>query len=167
MNWHGSRCLVVSAALFLICCAGGSTPETQDPSAVSGGERLKPCPSSPNCISTRGGDPEHHMAPLPYRVDRETSRRLVLAIVRAMPRTTVVTEEDLYLHVEFRSRVFGFVDDVEFGFDDGAALIHFRSASRTGYSDLGVNRKRMTAISEAYLAAATGEEADPADSNEP
>lgn len=107
------------------------------------------------------------MAPLPYRVDRETSRRLVLAIVRAMPRTTVVTEEDLYLHVEFRSRVFGFVDDVEFGFDDGDALIHFRSASRTGYSDLGVNRKRMTAISEAYLAAATGEEADPADSNEP
>jgi uncharacterized protein (DUF1499 family) len=67
-----------------------------------------------------------------------------------MPRTTLVAEEKHYLHFEFRSRVFGFVDDVEFVFDDEAALIQFRSASRTGYSDFGVNRRRMATISEAY-----------------
>ena len=93
------------------------------------------------------------MAPLPYRVDRETSRRLIMSVVGAMPRTTLVTDEDHYLHYEFRSRVFGFVDDVEFLFDDAAASIQFRSASRTGYSDFGVNRSRMTAISEAYQSA--------------
>ena len=154
MKWHGSRCLVVSASLFMISCAGVSAPENRDPAAMAETGRLKPCPSSPNCVSTRAEDPAKLMAPLPYRVDRATSRRLVLAIVSAMPRTTLVTQEDHYLHAEFRSRVFGFVDDVEFWFDDGAALIHFRSASRTGYSDLGVNRKRMTAISDAYHAAA-------------
>ena len=79
------------------------------------------------------------MAPLPYRVDRGTSRRLILSIVREMPRTTVVTQEERYLHVEFRSRLFGFVDDVEFLFDDDAAVVRFRSATRTGYSDMGVN----------------------------
>jgi uncharacterized protein (DUF1499 family) len=90
------------------------------------------------------------MAPLPYRGDRPTSRRLLFAIINAMPRTTLVAEEEHYLHFEFRSQVFGFVDDVEFVFDDEALLIQFRSASRTGYSDFGVNRRRMTTISEAY-----------------
>ena len=164
---NGSRCLVLSASLFLICCAGGSTPEARYSAAVAEAGRLKPCPSSPNCVSSQSEDPAKHMAPLPYRVDRATSRRLVLAIVRAMPRTTLVAQEDHYLHVEFRSRVFGFVDDVEFWFDDGAALIHFRSASRTGHSDLGVNRKRMTAISDAYHAAAPGEGVKPVGPNQP
>jgi uncharacterized protein (DUF1499 family) len=47
------------------------------------------------------------------------------------------------IHAEFRSRVFGFVDDVEFFFPAGQRVIHVRSASRTGYSDFGVNRKRI------------------------
>jgi len=39
-----------------------------------------------------------------------------------------------------------FIDDVEFVFDDATKMIQFRSASRTGYSDLGVNRRRMEEI---------------------
>jgi uncharacterized protein (DUF1499 family) len=45
------------------------------------------------------------------------------------------------------------VDDVEFLFDDDTTIVHFRSASRSGYSDMGVNRQRMTAIGEAYRTA--------------
>ena len=90
------------------------------------------------------------MTPLPYRINRATSQALLLSVIESMPRTTVVTAGERYLHVEFRSAVFGFVDDVEFVFDDAAAVIHFRSASRSGYWDLGVNRRRMTAIGEAY-----------------
>jgi len=51
-----------------------------------------------------------------------------------------------YIHVEFRSSFFEFVDDVEFLFDDTAKLIHFRSASRVGYYDFNVNRSRMEDI---------------------
>jgi uncharacterized protein (DUF1499 family) len=40
----------------------------------------------------------------------------------------------------------GFVDDVEFFLDEGANVIHVRSASRLGQSDLGVNRKRVETI---------------------
>ena len=90
------------------------------------------------------------MAPLPYRGDRAAARDRLLSILADMPRATVATNAGHYLHVEFRSAVFGFVDDVEFVFDDAAEAIHFRSASRSGYWDLGVNRRRMAAIAEAY-----------------
>jgi uncharacterized protein (DUF1499 family) len=67
-----------------------------------------------------------------------------------MPRTTIVTLEEDYIRAEFKSRIFGFVDDVEFWFDDEQKVIHFRSASRVGYSDLGANRKRMEKIRERF-----------------
>lgn len=131
-----------------MCCAGAPGRPTGVP---RGG--LPPCPSSPNCVTTDATVPSQLMAPLPYRVDRTTSRKEILSIIRAMPRTTIVMEADHYVHAEFRSRLFGFVDDVEFLFDDDAAVIHFRSASRAGHSDMGVNRQRMTAIGEAYRTA--------------
>jgi len=145
---YGYRLLVAGAPLILMCCAG-----TPDNLAKGPHRQLMPCPASPNCVSTEAADPDHKMAPLPYRGDRRASRRLILTVIREMPRATVVAQEAHYLHAEFRSRLFRFVDDVEFVFDDQAALIRFRSASRTGYSDMGVNRKRMTAIGEAYHAA--------------
>jgi uncharacterized protein (DUF1499 family) len=38
------------------------------------------------------------------------------------------------------------VDDVEFRVDAAAHLIRVRSAARTGYFDLGVNRRRVEDI---------------------
>jgi uncharacterized protein (DUF1499 family) len=75
-------------------------------------------------------------------------------VVRQMKRATIVSATPSYLHVEFRSALFRFVDDVEFLMEDSARLIHFRSASRTGYYDFGVNRKRMKEISDRYLRSA-------------
>ena len=71
-------------------------------------------------------------------------------LVEEMPRTKIVTVEDNYLHAEFRSSVFRFVDDVEFLVDPKERAIHFRSASRVGYSDLGVNRRRMEQIQKGF-----------------
>jgi len=63
-----------------------------------------------------------------------------------LPRTKLVQEDESFLHYEFTSLLLRFVDDVEFLFDDEAKAIHFRSASRTGYGDLGVNRARMEQV---------------------
>lgn len=112
--------------------------------------RLAPCPSSPNCVSTQTEDPKKHMEPLTYAGPMEAARERLLRVVRSMPGSRVVEETDTYIHVEFRSRIFRFVDDVEFYLDDEAKCIHFRSASRVGYSDLGVNRKRMERVREAF-----------------
>jgi uncharacterized protein (DUF1499 family) len=107
---------------------------------------LPPCPSSPNCVSTQAQDESHAIAPFRYRKSRAEAKESLKEIVRTLSRTKLVEEDESYLHYEFTSLLFRFVDDVEFLLDDESKTIHFRSASRTGYGDLGVNRKRMEEI---------------------
>ena len=115
--------------------------------------KLAPCPDSPNCVSTQSESKRHSMAPLPYLQRREASRTRILNILKGMKRMEIVKVTDFYIHVEFRTALWGFVDDVEFLFDDASRVVHFRSASRTGYYDFGLNRRRMKEISERYLEA--------------
>jgi len=138
-------------ALFLIvmsavACAGHAQESRSKTPAD-----LAPCPDSPNCVSTKSKDPGRAMPPLPYLNSAEESMNRLAAIVREMKRATIVSASPEYLHVEFRSGLFRFVDDVEFVLDDSTRLVHFRSASRTGHYDFGVNRKRMQQISDRYL----------------
>ena len=107
---------------------------------------LAPCPSSPNCVSTQATDQSHQIMPYRYRHNLATAKDTLKTIVNRLPRTRLVEENDGYLHYEFTSLLLRFVDDVEFVFDEATKTIHFRSASRTGYSDLGVNRRRMEDI---------------------
>ena len=138
-------------AFFLIAMsAGGCASHAQEGRSVASAE-LAPCPASPNCVSTKSKDPGHGMPPLPFLASGKASMDRLLAIVRDMKRATILSATSCYLHVEFRSALFRFVDDVEFVLDDSARLIHFRSASRTGYYDFGVNRRRMQGISDRYL----------------
>jgi uncharacterized protein (DUF1499 family) len=118
--------------------------------------RLAPCPNSPNCVSTQSTDAKHGIDPIVYTTSREEARDRLEKIVRAMPRTKVVRQEEDYMHLECSSRLLRFVDDVEFWFDDANKVIHCRSASRKGYSDLGVNRKRVEQIREQFNAAGQG-----------
>ena len=118
--------------------------------------RLAPCPSSPNCVSTQSTDAKQGIDPIAYTTSMEEARDCLEKIVRDMPRTNVVRLEKDYMHLECSSRLFRFVDDVEFWFDDADKVIHCRSASRKGYSDLGVNRKRVEQIREQFNAARQG-----------
>jgi len=114
--------------------------------------RLARCPKSPNCVSTQAepSDTGHLIEPISYSGDVATAREKLVDAVMAMPRVTLITNEANYVHVEFRSLVMGFVDDVEFYFDEEAQLIHNRSAARLGYGDGGANRRRYEAIKRAY-----------------
>ena len=107
---------------------------------------LAPCPSSPNCVSTQAQDDRHAIAPFRYRKTRAEAKEALKASIGSLPRTKLVEEDEAYLHYEVTSFLFRFVDDVEFLFDDLTTTVHFRSASRTGYGDLGVNRSRMEEI---------------------
>jgi uncharacterized protein (DUF1499 family) len=90
------------------------------------------------------------MDPIPYAGSLAQARAKLIEVLRNYPRTRIVREEPEYLKAECRSAFFHFVDDVEFVFDDDAKRIHFRSASRLGRKDFGVNRKRMEEISTAF-----------------
>jgi uncharacterized protein (DUF1499 family) len=115
---------------------------------------LSECPSSPNCVSSlaRQDDATHYAPPLPFRGDAAESMKRIDSIVRAMPRVRIVRSDAQRLEAVFTSRLFRFKDDVVFAVDAERRLVHFRSASRTGYSDMGVNRKRIEEIRRAYLA---------------
>ena len=136
---------VIMVCVFLTCCSGTrlSTLGIKD-------GRLAPCPGSPNCVSTQAQDEKHRIDPLKYTGTQDQAKQRLVQVISTMPRARVITDEQGYLHVEFTSLIFRFVDDVEFFFDDANKLIHFRSASRTGYSDLGVNRKRMEEIRKRF-----------------
>ncbi len=109
-------------------------------------KQLAPCPSSPNCVSTQAQDARHAIAPFRYQRPLAEAKAVLKAALGSLSRTRLVEEDETYLHYEFTSLVLRFVDDVEFLFDERAKTIHFRSASRVGYGDFGVNRRRMEEI---------------------
>jgi uncharacterized protein (DUF1499 family) len=123
--------------------------------AVAG--RLAPCPDSPNCVSSQAGDPLHQTAPLPYSGRTADALARLRRIVEAMPRATVIAAKDDYLYVEFRSRLFRFVDDVEFLAVPAEQVIHIRAAARAGMSDFGINRQRLEAIRREFLREPSGD----------
>lgn len=98
-------------------------------------------------------DAEHHVEPFPFpasaKGDPQAAWRLLERAVRDLERTTIVTLRDDYLHAEVSSALMGFIDDLECLLDAASGKIHVRSASRVGYSDLGVNRKRVAALRDA------------------
>lgn len=110
--------------------------------------RLADCPASPNCVSSYEVDELHGMMAIPLVDSAAATQTRLLAIIHDQPRTRIIRNEPGYLHVEFRSLVWGFVDDVEFYIDDETGLLHFRSASRLGYGDSNVNRHRLTTIGQ-------------------
>jgi uncharacterized protein (DUF1499 family) len=112
--------------------------------------QLSPCPGSPNCVSSRARDAEHAIEPLAFSDPPATAWQRLADIVKGMPRTKIVTETADYMHIEFTTALFRFTDDVELQLDEPAGVIHVRSASRAGYSDLGANRGRVEQIRAAF-----------------
>jgi len=121
---------------------------------VDDGE-LAPCPSTPNCVHTGNRHPDGTQ-PLYLRAEGEGSWDAVRTVVEAMPRLTVVSVSERYLHVEERSRLLRFIDDMELLLAEDRELV-VRSASRLGGGDLGVNGRRVerlrAALAEAGLLA--------------
>ena len=113
--------------------------------------KFYPCPETPNCVSTQSTDEQHKIEPIIYELTQEEAIAKIVGIINSMKRIIIITQTEDYVHAEFKSKLFKFVDDVEFYFDDDEKIIHFKSASRVGRSDLGVNRKRMEDIRKNFL----------------
>jgi len=125
-------------------------PEGESKMSSKSADILSPCPDSPNCVSSLAEDKKHFIAPIPYNGETAVARYELLEILHSSKRARLVTIEENYIHAEFVSAIFRFVDDVEFYFDTAKKLIQMRSASRIGYSDLGVNRRRIEEIRKRF-----------------
>lgn len=116
---------------------------------VSDGKLLN-CPPSPNCVVSGDSDETHYIAPLSYEGDRTQAFNSFIKILSVVPDTKIVEQKEDYIRTESRSKIMGFVDDAEFYFPSNEKLIYWRSASRLGESDLGVNRRRLEQIRLAF-----------------
>ncbi len=144
--------LRASLALCLVGIAAGVAGCQMNQRPILGvqGGRLIPCPASPNCVCSQAADGDHQIPPLAFTGTGTEALESLRGAIQAQPRATVVESKQDYLRAEFRSAIFRFVDDVEFLVDPTAKVIHVRSASRVGYSDLGVNRKRVERLRAAF-----------------
>ena len=131
---------------FLIVGCHGARPGNLG--VVNG--KLAPCPDSPNCVSSQAEDEKHRVEPLRYESSRAEAKAKLLDVIRSMKRARIVVEEDDYIHAEFKSALWRFIDDVEFYLVHESKIIHVRSASRVGRSDLGGNRKRIERIRKQF-----------------
>ncbi len=112
---------------------------------------LSPCPSSPNCVSSLSQDEGHFVEPFVCLLASEAARKALEQAISLIKGGRVVVSEGNYLRAEFVSSWFKFVDDVEFVIDEKSGEINLRSASRVGYSDFGVNRRRIEDLRKHFM----------------
>jgi len=75
----------------------------------------------------------------------------VVQVVSGLKGVRIVQRTDTYVHAECRSAVLGFVDDLQLVLRPEEGIISVRSASRIGYWDLGVNRRRVERLRRVLL----------------
>ena len=140
--------MLIKNLCFIFLLFNSTTISTLQPLPMS---RLKKCPSSPNCVCTIDAEvSKKKMDALSYSGSLAEAKNALKETIVGMKRTQLQAEEPDYLHFTFKTALGGFIDDVEFEFDDTNKKIHFRSASRVGYSDMGANKRRMKKVEKVW-----------------
>ena len=107
---------------------------------------LRSCPDKPNCVCSLAENKRHGIAPLQFSGASDKAWEKLKMILASQKNIRIVEASGDYLRVEARSRLFRFVDDMEFVLVPDERLIQFRSGAQRGYTDFGVNRRRMESI---------------------
>ncbi len=139
--------LSILFTLLLAAASGCSGAQPQTPRLQ--GAVLHDCPDSPNCVSSQSEDPDRHIAPLEFTGTPEEAFARLRRILAARSDTRIAISTPTYLKVEFKT-LLGFVDDAEFYLNAGKSVIECRSEARSGYWDLGKNRRRMEEIRKEF-----------------
>lgn len=108
---------------------------------------LKPASSKPNSVSSQAAaGSDAAIAPFKVSGDPAAFFAHVVSVVASQKGARIIQQTPTYAYAEFTSPLMGYVDDVEFALVPEQGVVHLRSASRLGYSDLGANRKRIEHI---------------------
>jgi uncharacterized protein (DUF1499 family) len=127
---------------MILCGCSGSPTERQN----SESSESLDCPDTPNCVSSLAENPKFRVEPFKLKKDPKSSWDIVKKTVELLPRTKVVSADNSDIHAECKSMIFRFVDDLTLHLTASNSIIHIRSASRIGYSDFGVNRRRVETL---------------------
>ncbi len=119
---------------------------------------LRPCPNSPNCVTSDSGDSTNakQVKPLRFSGSSEKAWQRIQSVIKGLG-GEIKEVQPLYLRAAFRSTVFHFVDDVELRMVPEEKLIHIRSGASVGYWDFGVNKKRVQKIRQLFEKESAGD----------
>jgi uncharacterized protein (DUF1499 family) len=109
---------------------------------------LRPCPKRPNCTTSDSGI-SSSVAPISFHASPEKAWQQMQILIQELG-GEIGEIRPTYLWATFTSRLFHFIDDVELRMEPQENLIHIRSGARVGYSDFGVNRKRIEKIRQLF-----------------
>jgi uncharacterized protein (DUF1499 family) len=131
--------IAVSISALLGGCGLGT------PALITRDGALAPC-EAPHCVSSLSEEPKYHIEPIRYSGSRDSARNALLRLIADLPGAAIVTQTPDYVHATFTSKMLEFVDDLELTFPQSAKQVEVRSASRVGYYDFDVNRKRVESL---------------------
>ncbi len=139
MNRRLATILITLALIFMASCSSSKSTVPR----INNGKFL-PCPSSPNCVSSQAEDAKHKVDPIAFPIRKKTViQGIIVKALNEIGRVEILTNTPEHIHAIFKTKIFKFKDDLDLYIDQTENLIHVRSASRTGYSDFNVNRKRV------------------------
>ncbi|WP_299016019.1 DUF1499 domain-containing protein [uncultured Photobacterium sp.] len=140
------KVLLLFSGLLLLGCSKAGSPPSSLPDRTG-----KLCGDKPNCVSTIELRDDFKLPPFELNQQGVESWQTIIDIALSLPGAGLGQQENGYIRIECRSRIFGFIDDFEIRQHDNMLIV--RSESRTGYSDFGVNRKRAEQFRHQLLAA--------------
>ena len=112
--------------------------------------KLSPLKTSPNGVSSQTDQLEKQVDPLVLDIPTDDAKEIIKKACESYGKHKIIKESEDYLYVVFITGIMRYRDDAEFYFDAENKEIHYRSQSRIGYSDMGLNRKRYNALAEFY-----------------
>lgn len=112
--------------------------------------KLAPMPSKPNAVSSQTAQKDKQVEALAYQGNTSQTLAAVTEVLAAMGNNEIQTQESHYIYTIFTTPTMRYRDDVEILLDEQTQLVHFRSQSRAGYSDMGVNRQRYESFRALY-----------------
>ncbi|MHA2939332.1 DUF1499 domain-containing protein [Vibrio sp. RC27] len=142
--------LIVIAAFIAINFGRIYYQNNQTPELGVKNGQFTPLSSKPNNVSTQAETEDKKVAPLPVKASTSATMEALKQAVSEYGKAEIEEESDTYLYVIFTTDLMKYRDDVEFWIDEANGVVHFRSASRAGYSDMGLNRKRYEALAALY-----------------
>jgi len=108
--------------------------------------QLAAVPKSPNCVSSQNGSKKHGIKAFQLYDDPTSEMLRLKDILGNLKGVTIISYTKDYIYAECKSPLMRFDDDLEFYHAPNSNVFHVRSASRLGYSDLGMNRSRVEKI---------------------
>ncbi len=107
---------------------------------------LSGCDNLLNCTASTASEKKNRVEPIAYQGPDSEVIKQIAALIAAQKNTKIITQNTNYLHATYKTALMGFTDDLELLLDNDSGVLHIRSASRIGQSDLGANRKRIEAL---------------------